>query len=303
MVAQTANASHSAASTKGPAKGPLWRIVLLSLVLVTTLTSCDLGLGGSTGLGSYNCVNMIGGCYNGLVLSVTHLGPKGKPDLPTDLDGAVTDLLLVPLSCDTACRDSSGPGNPPGYIANFLVLRDDTTGAFIRVGYMTTTSGTNHYFMQYYLPDIATIPNLTKDFGPTGIDPGFAGSSPYTEFWITHSFEQFWFIWIVPLTPDAHPTGGQEYSEEIGPTLFRPTQIRYVQLIWGRSGAVAPLAVFTNNYYRSYFANPNPPYDVVVSADGVPFGPGGTPSQPTLAQWLNPPSNASNGGAFAVQCC
>lgn len=300
---------RDAAQPHQPAAKPkllsiLRRVATPSLMLAVALTGCDLNLGGQSGLASYNCTKV---CFAALDLSVTHKDANGVFDLPADFRGATSDLLVVPLSCDVTCANS---GNP-GLVANYLALSDQATGWYIRAGY-ETVGGDNEYFVQYYLPDITNNPNPTLYLTSTRINPGFAGSAPYVAFQIYSVGGIYWEVDICPTiqqqqigNPGLCDIRSNIYRISVGPTGFHPTDIRYVQLIVGTEGAVAPLAVFTNNWYWIVTqVNPNIVISpVLLKSDGTPPGPGGTANQPMTGQWLNPPSNANNGGAYGVQCC
>jgi hypothetical protein len=187
------------------------------------------------------------------------------------------------------------PHEDPGFVATYLALTNDATGEYILAGYETTPMG-NEYFERYHLLGLAGASDLTVDFGPTGIDPGYAGGDPYTTVAIAPAppggfgVGQGWRVTVIPPGREANP-----FIHVVDHAFFAPTAMHYVQEVWGRSGAAAPLAVFTNNFYEY---DPINRYAVFVREDGVNRA-SGVPA----GQWLHQPSQSNNGGAYAVQCC
>jgi hypothetical protein len=277
----------------------LARTGALILTLALLLVGCSTG--GSPRPGGYQCIAAPSqyGCWTQLSITPTHVNSDGTPDIPGLPVGAQSGVLITPLSCDAACRASSGGGgNPPGFIANFMQLWQSSNNWFIRVGYETTPSSGAQYFVQWGVGDFSPS-NGTVPLGLTQIEPGFTGDYPYTNIFlgqVTHaaSGPQVWNAYVGPnFPPTAVPQG-----VGIGPTAFQPDYLFSGQVVYGTSGATAIISGFTGThiYTASGFQ--------ALQEDGVPPNPVRTADHPTDAGWLSPPSSSgSDGGIFYVSCC
>jgi len=125
-------------------------ILLAALALpAALLASCSLG--GSTFPGAYQCTapQHPVGCATAITFTHSHINPDSNPDIAGNPLGLDSQILLVPLTCDAACQASSGGGNPPGFISNYVELWQASGGGyFLRIGY-TTTPSRMQYFLEY----------------------------------------------------------------------------------------------------------------------------------------------------------
>jgi len=296
------------AGMPGMAGGRLCRRLLVGAALTMTLAGC----GGAPRPSGYNCVNGSGGGYSQLTLSHAHTDPRtGAPDLTADPISVGVAMNVVPLSCDAACQASSGDTTRPGYIGNFLVMYDGATGDYIRVGYMSYVAHA-HYVLQYQLHDVGGGTPVTRLLARTNVDPGFSGSYPLVYF--RNGTDT--------LAPGGYAEGAIQGSDgsvvDTGgalTTMFHPTFILLVQLIWGHSGASAPFAPVTLIQYATTITISvcgTPPTLCFMedwrylSQDGALPGPGGTADVPSYAGWYVRPSSSSGGrfgGIYYMGCC
>jgi hypothetical protein len=279
------------------ARRTLTRTGALIFTLALLVAGCSVG--GSPRPGGYQCIAAPSqyGCWTLLSLTPTHLNSDGNVDIPGLPVGATSDVLVAPLSCDTACQASGGGGgNPPGYIANVMQLSQSSNNWFIRTGYETTPSSGTQYFLQYYLADV-TPPSATIYLGATQVEPGFTGSEPFTAVGMGKSLETppEWNVQMIPTFP---PTS-LPLSHIIGVSAFQPDYVYYGQVVYGTSGATAIIAAFTDNYISTSTVTQH------LQEDGMPPGTVRTADHPTDAGWLIHPSTTSSniGGEFYVSCC
>jgi hypothetical protein len=278
----------------GTAWGIFARAGTLVLALALLLAGCSEG--GSTRTGGYTCVAAPQqyGCWTQLSISPTHLNPDGHTDIPAVPLNVQSDLWVVPVTCDAACQASSGSGNPPGYIANFIQLWQQSTGWFIRAGYETTAGGTQ-YFAQYWLGDVSP-PSGNLYLGPTHVDSGFLGAYPSTTIVIAKTYASPNPQWVVGMSP-GYPAGASLLEDMIGASGFQPNWVFYGQVVYGTSGATAKLAIFTNNEIDT---GERPQ---ALREDGTPPGTIDTADHPADAEWYIHPGGVGYGGMFYVSCC
>jgi hypothetical protein len=268
-------------------------IILAALALVGALLLAGCSAGGSTRPGGYQCAAPQSpyGCYTQLVISHSHLNPDSNPDIPADPVAAESDMMIVPLTCDPACQASSGGGNPPGYIANFIQLYQQSAGWYIRIGYITTPSGLQ-YFIQYEIPGVynnqfvqyylgAPSPNYGYTTMLIGVSVDIPGD--------THQWVEF-----------IAPGGVVSSSGVIGVSDFQPDYLFYGQVVYGTSGATAQFSVLTNNYV---FTKPYTFPNQFLMEDASPPATVRTVDHPTDAGWFFKASASSNGGMFYLSCC
>jgi hypothetical protein len=274
----------------------------LALTLLAALALAGCSNGGSTVPGGYHCTapQHQYGCYTQIAFAHSHINPDSNPDIPADPVGSQSDLYMVPLTCDPACQASSGGGNPPGYIANFIQLWQQSGGWFMRIGYETTPSGLQ-FFLQYMLPGVNNGQYANMFLGTPSIS-----SNPSAWHYATM------FIGLIspdPLSPDAQWEAFLRPDPQtftgvgaLGQTTFHPDHVFYGQAIYGTSGATAQLSFFANN---SIFTSPftTGHETELLTEDGTPPAVVQTVDNPTDAGWFIKASASSSGGMFRISCC
>jgi hypothetical protein len=276
-------------------------IILAALALLATvLASCSNG--GSTRPGGYLCTapqNQYG-CYTFVTFSHSHINSDSNPDIVGDPVGAASDMLVVPVTCDLKCQVSSGSGNSPGYISNFIQLYQYSTGYYLRIGYKATWDGATYYF-SCWMPGVNNgqpVEWLLATVNTGGGANGYQYASAYIGL---RTFEVFnsYTEWVVYLQP---PFGASLIGVSLGQSTFHPDYVFYGQAIYGTSGATALLSTFANNnIYTSPLSLGHP--TEVLTEDGVPPGTVQTVDHPSDAGWLIKPTMSSSGGMFYVSCC
>jgi len=129
----------------------LVRLGLISLVICTLLAGCEI----ASRPGGYSCT---GGCWTVQQLSYSHTDASGARDLDGPrITGVSSNLLLAPLTCDDACRASSGDLANPGFIATYVCLYDTDNKAWACVGYRTDAGGAQEYFVWYQVPGTKNV--------------------------------------------------------------------------------------------------------------------------------------------------
>ena len=114
-------------------------VVLALAMPLALLAGCSFGTAPLPG--GYHCTKPQhpAGCATAIDFTHSHINPDSNPDIAGDPVYAYSDLLVVPLTCDAACQASSGGGNPPGFIYNFMSMVQLPAGYYIEAGYTTTT--------------------------------------------------------------------------------------------------------------------------------------------------------------------
>jgi hypothetical protein len=295
---------------RGPARGrtrpraPYPTIALaLFAVLATLLAGCTVG--GSTFPGGYHCTapQNPSGCYTQISFTHSHTNQDNNPDIAGDPKYAYSNLLVVPLSCDAACKASSGQGNPPGGMGNFLEMYQPNGGWYIRLGY-STAFGLS-YYLQYRLPGVnnGQFTQVILGPAPTG-NGGNTIDYKYALVAMGVLGQQTFFgttgDWVAIIEPPYGPNG--YLWEDLGPSTFSPTTVFYGQFVYGTSGAKAELAFFANNNILTA------PYSAqnlqqFVTEDGSPPSDTQSVDHPTDASWLFKPTQSSTGGMFRIACC
>jgi hypothetical protein len=266
--------------------------VITLLLLAIGLAGC----GGKANPNGYNCVNNQGGCIEQVVLD------KANGDFNQGNPWYVNSYVqVVPLTCDQACRASSGNPNLTGYLVNYVSLQD-ANGRFIQAGYFTDAAGQSQYFYEAALPGKAVI---FSPVGLTHVDPGFQGKYPYVSIVIDAALDKadpntpVWYVEMVV----SYPAVAILFFS-LGHADFVPTKLVMGQQVWGKSGATAIEALFAYTGYDTtpWNAQGGPNYRN-LSTDGVVTLGGGAP--PPYANWVVKPTNDVNGtgGLFFTECC
>jgi hypothetical protein len=274
----------------------LVRVCLISVVMCTLLAGCDI----ASRPGGYSCMS---GCRTQAILIHSHTDSSGVPDLDGPLStGISSDLLLAPLSCDGACRASSGDFANPGFIATYMCLDNTGNLAWACVGYRTDAGGAQQYIVWYQVPGAR---NVIVVLGSTPPSP-YAGKYAHAILTITSAADSsvgkgIWLVFV-----ESHPAGTSsffifDYVLLFDLTTFLPTLIQYTQFIFGASGATSGAAIFANNMYGSTPTSLSPEWKA-LQHDGV-LSATGTATNPSAAEWTPPPSRSTSGGKFVVWCC
>jgi hypothetical protein len=308
---QTTNATSD--MPVGRRSRSVWRSGVIGLMLLGALAGCA----GTPRPGGYDCVNTLGGCFTLLALGSMHKDASGAPDLDgTTITGAASEIQVVPLSCDAACRASSGDTTRPGYIANYIQLWEQDNGAFIRLGYRTNDKGEEWYFDEYGIPGTSFTSQV---LAPTHVDPGATSDFPAVQLNIGSVFGAslgdcggtiplcFTDSWTASV---VLPGGGGSYDATTSFTTegFKPNWLYYTQQIWGTSGATAGYATFERNQYGEKLVSfisgvPSGPDWHYLRHDGSPPAEHGTATHPSFGNWSFNPSADSTGGVYYLYCC
>jgi hypothetical protein len=297
-------AQHTLARSRS--RDRLIHVCLISLVMCTLLAGCAIG----PRPGGYSCAGASGGCWTQLLLTHSHTDASGAPDLDGPrITGVSTHLLLAPLTCDDACRASTGDIAKPGFIATEVCLYDSDTKAWACTGYRTDAGGGQQYFVWYAVPGTKSV---VVPLASTPPSPD-AGKYAHAIVTITSASDSssgtgVWLVFV-----ESHPAGTSsyfvyDYLLPFNLSTFQPTIIQYTQLISGTSGATSGAAIFTNNMYGSTLAHDGAsptslsPDWKVLQHDGV-IPATGTATSPSMAEWAPSPSSSSYGGKFVVWCC
>jgi len=272
-------------------------IILAALALPGALLAGCSG-GGSSFPGTYQCTapQHPVGCATTITFTHSHINPDTKPDIAANPLGIYSQVLLVPLTCDAACQASSGNGNPPGFISNYVEL-SQVSGGYLRVGYTTTPNGM-HYFLQYFLPSVNNGQYTYQNLAPASPGNGPYGYATFDVGKLPNGTQ----IgnpgdWLVIITTPQNDGGGAWVN--LGQATFAPDHVAYGQFIYGTSGATGLLAAFVNNNIMTVKWG----VQEFVTEDGVPPSPVHTVDHPTDAGWLIPATKSSSGGMFYVSCC
>jgi hypothetical protein len=277
-------------------------------LLTLALAAC----GGESATSPYDCINATGGCYNYAQLSQSN-GVFTRTPV-----AFYTDLDVVPLTCDSACRASSGNLTTPGYISNYVTLFDASGTYFIRAGYYTF-NGHDTYFYDSRLPGQAYS---THPLGDTHIGPN-PPAADYPDTWTstgvrfdkTSGTSPGWYV-TFHLRHDAAMGAVGDHSFAVtGPsfilTSFQPYRVTMGQLLYGHSGATAIFASFANNQVAyDTLCIPGPLGTSCANLYGQLTGDGSVVPQPSpgvpppYANWIvRPSAHNSNGGVFYTECC
>jgi hypothetical protein len=279
----------------------------LSVLLLGAFLAGLSGCASGTRPASYNCD---AGCWTTLQLTHAHTDTSGAADLDGPrITGVSSDLLLAPLSCDDACRSSSGDLANPGFIATEMCLYESDNKAWACAGYRTDAGGAPQYFVWFQVPGAKTF---VVGLGSTPPSPD-AGKYAHAIVTISsasdaNSGASFWIVFV-----ESHPATTSSYFvyDYLLPftlSSFQPTAIQYTQFVQGASGATADPAIFANNRYGTALthdgATPTSlsPDWQVLKHDGV-LSPTGTATNPSSAGWSRPPSGSTDGGRFVMWCC
>jgi len=286
----------------GRARVPRLTVVLVALALLAALMA-GCSNGGTPG--TYHCTGPQNpyGCVTQIAFTHSHINPDSNPDIAGDPVYLYSSLLVVPLTCDSACQASSG-GNPPGVILNLIELYQQTGSWYLTMGYETTPTGMQ-YFVQFYLPGIINGQYGHVDLGPA--PTGNGGNTidyKYAYVAMGRQAQQTFFgaagDWVVIIEP---PYGSSFYLvENLGQSNFHPNAVFYGQYVYGTSGATGQLAFFANN---NIFATPYSAQHLqeILTEDGTPPGTIQTVDHPSDARWFFPATKSSSGGMFYVSCC
>lgn len=280
-------------------------LVAASAVLAMLLSGCAAG--GSTFPIAYQCTapQNAYGCFTQITFNRSHMNPDNQPDIPGNPAYIYSDLLVVPLTCDTACQASGGTGNPPGVIYNSIWLVQQGT-EFIQAGYTTTPSGME-YFLRYELPGVnnGQYTNVILGPAPAG-DGGNTINYKYAVIAMGQLGENIpsWGStgeWLVQIWPPYGPNT-EGFLVDLGYSTFHPDTVAYGQVVYGTKGATAPLAFFSgNNILTTPFTTQND-QQFLTENGSLPTATQ-TLSHPTDASWLFQPTQSSSGGMFRVACC
>jgi hypothetical protein len=272
--------------------------------LIGLLLGALAGCTANTRPGGYDCVNSLGGCFTLLALSSLHKDASGVPDLDgTTITGVASQIEVVPLHCDAACRASSGDPARPGFIATYLQVWEQDNGAFIRLGYRTNASGDEEFFEEYAGPGIAFT---SFTFALTGVSAG--GEGYYGQFSIAaeNGVDTSCICLVDDWVVRGDRMGVLLLAQRLPFTTkaFTPNYLYFVQQVWGKSGASADYTTFERNYYGETeiyaFAAPDWHY---LRHDGVPPIEHGTAAHPSFGNWTFSPSADSTGGVYHLYCC
>jgi len=278
-------------------------IIPVALVLLAAL------LAGCAGppLGSYHCTapQHPVGCATVITFSHAHINPDSKPDIANNPRGLFSDMFIVPLTCNPACQASSGNGNPPGFISNYLELIQQNGGWYLRMGYTTTPTGLQ-YFVQFQMQGINSGQFTYMNLGAAVTGAGPNTDTPYR---FAHVIVGVFGVdsiyghagdWFALFEPSYGPQF--LYGVNLGPSIFNPTHAAFGQFIYGTSGATGLLAFFANN---NIFATPFSAFHLqeIFTEDGSPPGVIQTVDHPSDARWFFPATKSSSGGMFYVSCC
>jgi hypothetical protein len=289
---------------RGRVRACLLRVTLSSLLLCIVMTGCA-----ETRPGGYSCT---GGCWTLLQLTHSHTDGTGEPDLDgARITGASSDIQVVPLSCDSSCRGSSGDPAHPGFIATELCLYQLDNKAWACIGYRTGEVGNEEYFAWYQVPGKTNTKVLLGAAKPAADSSGIY---PYTTFAISSGISVSGGCGLVCISGgwevDIFPSGASaiSYALPFSLTDFQPTHIQYTQYIYGTSGATAGYTLFTNNQYGDKLVDflvgtgSQRPNWHPIKHDGV-LSPTGTSSSPSFAGWGFNPGADISGGMFYIYCC
>jgi hypothetical protein len=213
---------------------------------------------------------------------------------------AFTQLQVVPLTCDNACRASSGDPNHVGGIANFIGL-DDGGAHWIRIGYGTDNAGHPEYWHDFALPNLPYTSTLD---GLTHVETGFVGKIPYANLLIEAVADQgnlntpLWYAYIYTTYPVVNTM-----FFKLGHADFVPTRLILGQVLWGKSGANAIEALYAYTSYETTPWNAQVFVAVPLTTNGIVSPLAGAP--PPYANWVVKPTNdvQVSGGLFFTECC
>jgi hypothetical protein len=246
-----------------------------------------------------------------LQLTHTHTDTSGAPDLDgSPILGVQSDVLVAPLTCDAACRASSGDAANPGFIADEICLYQSGSGAWACIGYRTDPAGVEQYFVWYAEPGKKDVTVFLDATPPSPDEKGvYPHALIYLFTYVSLDHLGGWEALIQSVSPN-HLSEDELLGYDLPFTAadFQPTAIQYTQFIAGTSGATAGYALFTQNYYSVTVQHPaDEPLTFIpkwqpFAHNGV-LGATGTATSPGYAGWSLSPTKSATGGSYYVYCC
>jgi|GEM_PF-526012 len=249
-------------------------IPIATALLLALLASQALSLLNPLVARAYSCGNPSSGhCYGYNYWS-----------MPSGTKGAGTDIVVVHLNC-SSCWSLGETGfiDNEMWFSNYNNSGCSNLGnaCWVEAGYETVSgafSTTVNYFWADNRPGHGFSAHVLAQ-----VPSGDYGNSAEFSIWQTGSG-----TWAVNITSPNY-----NYSNSSTSNSMVPNAILIGQELAGTSGASAPIAYFTNNWY--YDSNWNFYYQGYE---------GGVTSQnPPSAWWDTDPHNSSSGGVFQTSCC